>query len=80
MRRPEYAMTGREALHVHLDGGAAVEAAELLQPTYWNDRFTPEDLRLAHLGSAAWVGARDGRDDLVATARAVTDGAKYAWI
>ncbi len=67
-------------LHCHLEPGVAREAADLLADAYWNDRFTREDLEIAHRGSQAWVGARDGEGKLVATARATTDGAKYAWV
>jgi predicted N-acetyltransferase YhbS len=35
---------------------------------------------LSHPGSVAWVGARDEGGRLCATARAISDGAKRAWI
>lgn len=62
-------------------GPEHVEAAcALLQGTYWNDRFSAAELRRAHQESVAWVGATDAQGHLVATARAISDGAKYAWV
>src|SRR6185437_2658436 len=55
-------------------------AADLVADAYWN-LGTPRDAVVrAHLGSSAWVGARDGAGRLVATARAIGDEAKRAWI
>jgi ribosomal protein S18 acetylase RimI-like enzyme len=59
------------------DAGAA---ALLLSGTYWNDIFDGETLVRAHLGSAAWVVLRDARGRVVGSARAITDGAKHAWV
>lgn len=59
------------------DVGAAVR---LVRDEYWNVGFSPELLAASHLGSSAWVGARDAGGALIATARAVSDGAKRAWI
>ncbi|MEI8254776.1 MAG: GNAT family N-acetyltransferase [Deltaproteobacteria bacterium] len=67
-------------MHCHLEPGDAREAAALLAGAYWNDRFTLADLELAHTGCQAWVGARDDEGRLIATARAVSDGGKYAWV
>jgi nitroimidazol reductase NimA-like FMN-containing flavoprotein (pyridoxamine 5'-phosphate oxidase superfamily)/GNAT superfamily N-acetyltransferase len=58
----------------------AAAAAELLADAYWNGGFSREDIARAHLGSPAWVGARDETGALVATARAIGDGTKRAWI
>jgi ribosomal protein S18 acetylase RimI-like enzyme len=69
------------SLHVWLPQGRAREAAAMLKPEYWNDVFTGEELVRAHLGSTAWVGLVDVTSrELVATARAVSDGGKYAWV
>lgn len=57
----------------------AAAAARLLAGTYWNGGFSEAELAAAHLGSSAWVAARAG-GELVASARAVSDGAKRAWI
>lgn len=62
------------------DPSDAPAAVALLSDTYWNDDVGPECLHRAHLESCAWVGARDERGRLVATARATSDGAKRAWI
>jgi ribosomal protein S18 acetylase RimI-like enzyme len=68
------------ALHAWLEPSNATAAAALLAGEYWNDVFTTDDLVRAHLGSTAWVGARDTTGALVGTARALADGGKYAWV
>lgn len=55
-------------------------AVALVEHEYWNATTTRETSRLAHLRSPVWVGARDHERQLIATARACTDGAKHAWI
>jgi nitroimidazol reductase NimA-like FMN-containing flavoprotein (pyridoxamine 5'-phosphate oxidase superfamily)/GNAT superfamily N-acetyltransferase len=55
-------------------------ALALLAGSYWNRGVPAEALARAHLGASAWVGARDGAGTLVATARALSDGGKIAWI
>ncbi len=56
-------------------------ATSLLAPLYWNEgRFDAPLLARAHRASPAWVGVRDAKGELVATARATGDGAKHAWI
>jgi nitroimidazol reductase NimA-like FMN-containing flavoprotein (pyridoxamine 5'-phosphate oxidase superfamily)/ribosomal protein S18 acetylase RimI-like enzyme len=58
----------------------APAAGALLDGAYWNDGFSVPDLAEAHTRSQAWVGARDAGGQLVASARAITDGKKHAWI
>ncbi|HRI72155.1 MAG TPA: GNAT family N-acetyltransferase [Polyangium sp.] len=58
----------------------ADEALELLRNTYWQEGTKPEKIRRSLLGSTAWVGARDASGTLVAMARAMSDGAKCAWM
>lgn len=58
----------------------ATAAAQLLAGTYWNDVFDVQRIAAAHVGSSAWVVAYDARGRLVATARAISDGAKHAWV
>lgn len=67
-------------LHAWLPAGDARAAARLLAGEYWNDVFTEEELVRAHLGATAWVGVRDQAGELIATARAIADGGKCAWI
>jgi GNAT superfamily N-acetyltransferase/nitroimidazol reductase NimA-like FMN-containing flavoprotein (pyridoxamine 5'-phosphate oxidase superfamily) len=67
-------------LHAWLPPERADEAAALLEGEYWNDVFTRDQLKRAHLGSQAWVGVRDATGALIASARAVSDGGKYAWV
>jgi nitroimidazol reductase NimA-like FMN-containing flavoprotein (pyridoxamine 5'-phosphate oxidase superfamily)/ribosomal protein S18 acetylase RimI-like enzyme len=63
-----------------LGAADAPAAAALTFGAYWNDGFSAATLAQAHLGSAAWVGARDPSGALVATARAIGDAEKRAWI
>ena len=58
----------------------ADEATQLLRNTYWQEGTKPENIRRSLLGSTAWVGARDASGTLVAMARAMSDGAKCAWL
>ncbi len=51
----------------------------LLSGAYWQRGATPERIRRMHLGSAAWVVAVEG-GEVVASARAVSDTAKYAYV
>jgi nitroimidazol reductase NimA-like FMN-containing flavoprotein (pyridoxamine 5'-phosphate oxidase superfamily)/GNAT superfamily N-acetyltransferase len=68
-------------LHAWLPDGDAIAAADMLVDEYWNaGTFTHAELVAAHRGSPAWVGARDEHGALVASARAISDGAKLAWI
>jgi nitroimidazol reductase NimA-like FMN-containing flavoprotein (pyridoxamine 5'-phosphate oxidase superfamily)/ribosomal protein S18 acetylase RimI-like enzyme len=67
-------------LHCALDAADAEIASDLLAPEYWNAEAHPRERILGAIsGSAVFVGARvDGR--LVACARAISDGYKYAWV
>jgi nitroimidazol reductase NimA-like FMN-containing flavoprotein (pyridoxamine 5'-phosphate oxidase superfamily)/GNAT superfamily N-acetyltransferase len=66
-------------LHAALPARAAKEAKALLEEEYWWVGVPPDFIPPVHLGSQAWVGARDGDGRLVATARAVSDSGT-AWI
>lgn len=56
------------------------EAVALLEGQYWT-RGVPSDLLArAQLGASVWVGARDESGQLVATARANSDGVRHAYI
>jgi GNAT superfamily N-acetyltransferase/predicted FMN-binding regulatory protein PaiB len=52
----------------------------LARESYWNLAFTPQTIAAAQEGSTAWVGATDCDGALIGSARAVSDGAKHAWI
>jgi ribosomal protein S18 acetylase RimI-like enzyme/nitroimidazol reductase NimA-like FMN-containing flavoprotein (pyridoxamine 5'-phosphate oxidase superfamily) len=66
-------------LHCALDARDVAQATELLAPEYWNDVHPRERIAAAIAQSDVFVGARvDGR--LVACARAISDGNKYAWV
>jgi nitroimidazol reductase NimA-like FMN-containing flavoprotein (pyridoxamine 5'-phosphate oxidase superfamily)/predicted N-acetyltransferase YhbS len=56
------------------------EAAELLREAYWNQGVSREQIIRSHRNATAWVAARDGSGRMIATARALADGAKVAWI
>ncbi|HZS36202.1 MAG TPA: pyridoxamine 5'-phosphate oxidase family protein [Polyangia bacterium] len=58
----------------------APAAAALLEGCYWNCGVERARLERAQLGAAAWVGAHDGGGALIASARAISDGARLAWI
>jgi GNAT superfamily N-acetyltransferase len=72
------------AAHGHLDdddGSCADAAASLLHDAYWNEGVSREEIARAHRSSSAWVGITDDRDGaLVASARALADGAKWGTI
>lgn len=79
--RPAFlAGPGGASLHPALAPAELDAAVALVADTYWNEGVPAEQIRRAHLGSTAWVGARDRDHGLVATARAVSDGAKHGWI
>jgi GNAT superfamily N-acetyltransferase/nitroimidazol reductase NimA-like FMN-containing flavoprotein (pyridoxamine 5'-phosphate oxidase superfamily) len=56
------------------------ETVELLAREYWNIDVPKSVIADAHLASTAWVGARDANGRLAASARAVSDLTKTAWI
>jgi GNAT superfamily N-acetyltransferase/nitroimidazol reductase NimA-like FMN-containing flavoprotein (pyridoxamine 5'-phosphate oxidase superfamily) len=63
------------------DAHDASEVARLLAGLYWTETFSAERLEQAQLGSTAWVVARDPASGAVrASARAVSDGARFAWL
>jgi ribosomal protein S18 acetylase RimI-like enzyme len=63
-----------------LDETGAGEAAALVEHEYWNEGVPRERLARAFLGSTAVVGASDADGRLVAVARALSDGARSAWV
>lgn len=67
-------------LHAHVPASEALRVAALLEGTYWNVGLSDEALARAHLASSAWVCARDGSGELIASARATSDETKWAWI
>jgi nitroimidazol reductase NimA-like FMN-containing flavoprotein (pyridoxamine 5'-phosphate oxidase superfamily)/GNAT superfamily N-acetyltransferase len=56
------------------------EAVTLLRDSYWNVGVSDDVIARAQTGASAWVGAADGEGRLVATARAIADGSKWAAI
>lgn len=65
------------SLRVALDATFLEEACDLLGAVYWNRDVPRATIARAHRGSSAWVGALDEQGALVATARALADGAKW---
>ena len=59
----------------HVDG-----AVGLLTDQYWNQDDSDARIAEAHRGGSAWVGAVDSEGRLIATARAIADGAKLAYV
>jgi ribosomal protein S18 acetylase RimI-like enzyme len=55
-------------------------AAALLANQYWTQDFSLALMARAHLGSQAWVVACESDDRIVGSARAVSDGARFAWL
>jgi ribosomal protein S18 acetylase RimI-like enzyme/nitroimidazol reductase NimA-like FMN-containing flavoprotein (pyridoxamine 5'-phosphate oxidase superfamily) len=78
---PEF-LRGPDALRLHcaLEARHVEAAVELVAGEYWNHGMSRETLAKAHLGASAWVGATDSQGRLLATARAVSDGAKFAYV
>lgn len=62
--------------------GAAdlVQVCGLLAGEYWNVDVPRDMIARATVGSSAWVAARDEEGALVGSARAVADGAKFAYL
>lgn len=46
----------------------------------WNRHFSLQELAEVHLESTAWVACVDSSGALIGSARAFSDGAKFAWI
>lgn len=57
----------------------AEAVAALLADSYWNQGLPAATLRAAQLGATAWIVAVD-QGAVVGSARAISDGAKFAWI
>ncbi len=63
------------------DEADAVAVAELLADTYWGPWVDPDVRRRAQLGSDAWVVARDAATGaVIGSARAVSDGTRFAYV
>jgi ribosomal protein S18 acetylase RimI-like enzyme len=56
------------------------EAAALVETEYWNEGVARDRLVRAMLGSTVCVVAIDDEGEVVATARALSDGARSAWV
>ncbi len=67
-------------LRCHLIDDDAVRAGRLLSQIYWNEGIPLEEMVRAHRHSTAWVGLEDANGELVGSARAISDTAKWAYI
>lgn len=63
-----------------LAAGELDAALGLVAEQYWNLELPRELVARSHLGSNAWVGAHDDAGRLIATARAVSDGGRFAYV
>ena len=75
-------VTGDDEVELVVQGGPedAPAVATLLADTYWCRGVATDAIVRAHLSSSAWVLARDGHGRIVGSARALSDGARRAWI
>jgi ribosomal protein S18 acetylase RimI-like enzyme len=71
---------GGTRLVCELAEAEVLAAAALVAGEYWNVGVEPERLARAMRGSTVLVGALDPEGRLVATARALSDGARSAWV
>lgn len=62
------------------DVADADAVATLLEGAYWMEGVAREEATAAHLGSPAWVVARDAQGRVVASARAISDHGRFAWV
>jgi nitroimidazol reductase NimA-like FMN-containing flavoprotein (pyridoxamine 5'-phosphate oxidase superfamily)/ribosomal protein S18 acetylase RimI-like enzyme len=79
-RRPPFAGPQGIRLEPALDARDLESVLALVAGEYWNRALPRETVARAHLSAQAWVGARTSAGELVASARAVSDGAKHAYI
>ncbi|MEO1234930.1 MAG: GNAT family N-acetyltransferase [Myxococcota bacterium] len=77
---PEDWGAGPARFHVWATSEDAEAVAAPLTRAYWNEGIPASDLIAAHLAATAWVLARGPQGDVVASARAVSDDTKHAWI
>ncbi len=56
------------------------QVVNLLQDAYWNQSVGAPEIASVHDYSTAWVGVVDECGQVIASARAVTDGIKFGWI
>lgn len=70
-----------EELCVAPDQEDATQVVALLEGQYWTTEFTPLRMARAQLGSDVWVVARDPQTRaIIASARAISDGARFAYL
>jgi GNAT superfamily N-acetyltransferase/nitroimidazol reductase NimA-like FMN-containing flavoprotein (pyridoxamine 5'-phosphate oxidase superfamily) len=67
-------------LSVAMPPAAAPAVSALLEGQYWLTGLPRNLVERAHLGASAWVGLRTTHGQWVASARAISDGARVAWI
>ncbi|MBZ5707909.1 GNAT family N-acetyltransferase [Nannocystis pusilla] len=63
-----------------LGAGDLPEAVALLEGEYWNADVPRDRIVRCQVSSSAWVGARDEQGRLIATGRALGDGARWAYL
>lgn len=71
---------GATRFHVDPTSSDADRVATLLGGQYWTQGAKPEALVAAQCGSAAWIVAKNENDQIVASARAISDSARHAHV
>lgn len=56
------------------------EVVDLLRGQYWLEGVSEEAVVRAHRGAVAWVGVRSAAGDVIASARANSDGSRHAYL
>jgi len=64
----------------NMGAGDLEGAVDLMEAVYWNQVWDRDHLSRALVGSTVWVGAKDEVGRVIATARAIADGAKFGWV
>ena len=62
------------------DEGDAAQVASMLEGQYWTEGFSHARMAAAQLGSSAWVVARAPDGEVIGSARAISDGARYGHV
>ncbi|MET0344250.1 MAG: GNAT family N-acetyltransferase [Polyangiales bacterium] len=62
------------------DHADAREVAAMLEGQYWTEGFTHARMTAAQRGSQAWVVTRDAAGRVLASGRAVSDGARFGYV
>jgi len=67
-------------MHCQFGERQITQVVDLLRGTYWNLDVSDHQIATAHRNSSAWVGSQNAEGEVLGSARALADGAKFAWI